>query len=174
MTTRRRSRPRRGTSPRTKTTWDQAALGFQLGTAGVVVSANLTPAPLSFSEDFHGTATLMRLIMSVEATQETVVANVPQTFAMATYVGQLAAFIVPTVLAPLGNSQNDWHYWTHRSTFADNTDGSADRTTWEVDLRTKRRLRGGFGYFMVVEPAVANTALMDVIVGIRLLWAIQN
>jgi len=153
-------------------TWEQTALTFNLGTAGVVLFADLTPPPLDNSEDFHGTAVLQRSIITFQSTQQDSVSNASQSYAIGMYVSTRAAILTPTVLAPLSNAGQDWLYWTGRSTYreADHNKGES----WEIDLRSKRRLRGGYGLIMVIEPLAANTSIVTITVGARLLWAISN
>ena len=174
MPTSRRFRSlRRGSGTRQKTTWNQRALQFALGTVGGVVFADLTPKPLSITGEVeHGTAVLMRFIASFQMNQETLITNVPQSFAIGVYVSSIAAISATTILAPLSNEDQDWYYWTARSTFTEDVPQAGP--TWEIDIRSKRRLRSGYGLVMTVEPLAANTADLELTVGLRLLWAISN
>jgi len=172
MPTSRRSLRRRGASRR-PVTWNQKALQFSLGLAGTTVFADLTPQPLAISGEIeHGTAVLQRMLLTFDAYQEGTVINVPQRFAVGMYVSTNAAISATTVLNPLGNVDQDWVYWTARSLFLETSANPGIH--WEVDLRGKRKLRGGFGFVIVVQPDASNTSELELTVGMRLLWAISN
>jgi len=177
MTTRRNFRSRRrGSGTRPKLTWENFALTFTLGTAGVLVFVDLTPVPLrlSVSEDRHGTAVLQRTIMSFSAVQISNVVTVSQQYAIGMYVQTLQAIANLEILEPLGNLGQDWAYWTARSTLRETDADPGGSREWDVDLRMKRRLRSGYGLVLVMEPLVANTGIIVVTASVRLLWAISN
>ena len=156
-------------------TWNQKALQFSLGVAGSTVFADITPQPLAISGEIeHGTATLQRMLITFNANQEAVVLNVPQRFAVGVYVSTNAAISASTVLNPLGNVDQDWVYWTARSTFMEVASSTNAGISWDVDLRGKRKLRGGYGLVIVAQPDVSNTVDLELTVGMRLLWAISN
>ena len=174
MTTRRRYQPRRRSSGgRRKVTWTNTALTLIFGTSGGLVFAELTPPPLDFAEDFHGTAVLQRSIISFSAVQITPVGNNTQQYALAMYVGLRTNILALNILAPLANLGQDWYYWTARSTFEETVTARA-RDDWEIDLRSKRSLRAGYGLVMVGEPLLANVSDIHITAGIRQLWAIVN
>ena len=147
-----------------------------MGTTGVVIFKTLTPVPMMNDVGpVHGTATLKRLIMSFHAYQESFVNNVPQLFAVASYVTGFQAVADLAIALPLSAAavERDWHYWTFQSTYKDNVDEQG-HTSWEVDIRTQRRLRAGGEYVLVVEPVSSNGSDIELVVGVRALWAISN
>ena len=113
------------------------------------------------------------MLMTFTANQTVLAANTPQEFAVATYVSTQQAIDSLEILAPLANLDQDWHYWTARSTFREDTEPS-DKTQWEVDIRSMRKLRHGYGFVLVAEPVLANTASIEMTVGARLLWSVSN
>ena len=173
MTTRRRSPGRRRGSARPRTTWEQHALVFTLPPTGVLQFTDLTPTPLKSGDPRHGTAVLVRAIMSFKAVQQTA-STLPQEFAFAAYVQTQAATTALQIMAPIAavNDLQDWYYWTARSTFREGDVNTLE--SWEVDLRTKRRLRHGYGLVLVGEASASNLESISVTIGLRLLWVINN
>ena len=105
MTTRRRSPRRRfGSGKRTPTTWQNSALTMTLGTAGVLTFLELTPPPLVFAEDPHGTAVLLRTILTAASRQVDAIATVTQQYAIAMYVGLRQNILTLDIIAPLTSS----------------------------------------------------------------------
>lgn len=172
MTTRRRSPRRRGGSVRQRVTWQNDPLSFTLGSTGTPVFFDLTPEPLKGGDPRHGTAVCMRLIMSAELNSISAVTDVPQAMGLGIYVLTQEAIQQTSVLGPLDANSDiqDWYYWTARSTFRESST-IADHTTWEVDLKSKRRLRGGYGMVIVAAADTSNTVSLLLNVGIRTLWA---
>ena len=164
MTTRRRSPRGRGRSARKPLSWTNNAFTFNLGIAGVLVFAELTPTTI------QTTGTVLRTIMTVTAMQIAAVANVPQEYALAMYVQTQQAIDNLEILAPLSTlGQNqDWYYWTGRATFLEAAGGPNDQ--FAVDIKSSRKLRQNFGLVLVAEPVGANTSAVDLVVGIRQLW----
>ncbi len=176
MPTSRRFRSRRGGSARIKTTWNNSALTFTLGTAGVVTFANLTPRPLSIGDESHGTAVCKRAIMNFKAVQLESASNVPQNFGIGLYVSTRQAISQLEILLPLGagNTNQDWYYWTGRSTYGETNEVGQSSPDWDVDIRTSRRLREGYGLVLAIEPASANTSGIIITASVRLLWSVSN
>jgi len=172
MPTSRHFRSRR-TGLRPKTTWSQSAFEVTLGTVGALIFSDLTPVPLSIGDEKHGTATLLRSLMSFNVRQSALVSNTSQNFAVGMYVADLQAIAASQIVAPLGsgNQNQDWAYWTARSTFRED---DVVGINWDVDLKSKRRLRAGYGLVMVFEPRVANTVSLFISIGMRQLWTITN
>ncbi len=170
----RRNFRRRQTGTRAKTTWAQHALTFTLLPTGTTVFADLTPPPLLISgEEFgHGSATLKRAIMSFTLAQLTQEANVMQTMGLAMYVSTSRAVADSAIRDALFESEADWYYWTARGQLRE-TDFPLQES-WDVDLKTQRRLREGYKLVMTAQAAVANTQTMVLTVGARLLWTITG
>ena len=168
MPSNRRFRSRCGGSARVKTTWNNLAFTFGLSTLGVVVFAEITPVNL------NNTGTLLRSIISFSADQLDPVLTVPQEYAIGIAVQTRQAIDNLEILEPLANMDQDWYYWTGRTLFREGAAESVTGDRWEVDLRSKRRLRGGYGLVITMEPAIANLVDIDVTVGLRQLWAIDS
>ena len=169
----RRFRSRRGSSGRQRTTWNNFGLTFALGQAGVTGFFDLTPRPLNNDDEPHGTAVIKRLLLTVNAIQAQDVQDVTQNFAIGFYVANGDAVDNNQVTSPLLNTQRDWHYWTARATFRE-VNGGIQNLMWDADIRSSRRLRGDQRYIIVVQPDTANTSNLEVVTGIRALWAISN
>jgi len=174
MTMRRRSPRRRSGSGRQRVTWQNDALRFTLGSTGTPVFFDITPEPMKGGDPRHGTATCKRIILSANLNQIALVDNVPQSMALGIYVLTQEAITATTILGPLdvGQDIQDWYYWTARTTFRDagTGDGNA-QVNWEVDIKTQRRLRGGYGMVVVAAADTDNTVSMLLTLGIRSLWA---
>ena len=131
MTSRRFSRRRRGGSARVRTTWINQAFTFNLGTAGVIVFAEITPVSLD------NTGVLVRSVISFSADQLDPVLTVPQQYAVGIYVQTRQAIDNLEILAPLANTDQDWYYWIGRTLFREGVADSVTGDRWEVDLRSK-------------------------------------
>jgi len=175
MASSRRFPRRRGGSGRQRTTWNNHALTFSLGTAGVLVFSDLTPVPLNVGDEKHGTAVCKRLIMHFSARQADPVGNTPQNFGVGIGIISQQALAQLEILAPLStiNDNQDWYYWTGRSTFRDTNDNLAPNY-WDADIRSQRRLRAGYSLVMSIEPESVNTTNLTITASVRALWAISN
>jgi len=78
----------------------------------------------------------------------------------------LAAGAVPD---PASDFHQDWLYWTRRA-FKLPTLGGPSITTWDIDIRSARRLRGGYALVMVTETLAQNTT-SQLQVAMRTLWS---
>jgi len=75
-------------------------------------------------------------------------------------------------LDPNADPLQDWYYWTSRAGDIRNTTQQSTKS-WSADIRTSRRLRGGYDLIMVAGGnAAINTIAMDLNIGMRLLWRI--
>jgi len=174
MPTFRRSRGGRRGSTRVRTTWSNLAFSMNLPSTGALIAADLTPEPLSASEGRHGTAVCRRVIATFTAAPQDPVNNVPQRFGVGIQVLSQDAIANLQFLGPLdsGSDSQDWYYWTARGILHET--GLGGNLDWEIDLKTSRRLRAGYGLIMVGQANAANTEAMRMTVGLRLLWAISN
>ena len=79
------------------------------------------------------------------------------------------ARLAGVVPLPLSSFNQDWLYWTLRK-FKQQTTSGVQMLLWEADIRSRRRLRGGYDLVMVAESPV-NTDVTILTVGMRLLWS---
>ena len=77
----------------------------------------------------------------------------------------LAATAVPD---PASDFNQDWYYWTGRSIKVRAPEGP-QVVTWDADIRSMRRLRGGYRLVMVSETG-ANEDSLEIHTTMRLLW----
>ncbi len=175
MTMRRRGRSSFGrrTGPKRKTSWQQSIFFVELPATGAIVAADLTPEPIRTGGDSHrgGTATLMRGIIhfdlgSVSPNTTLEVASV------GIYVASHEAILQTAFSDPNSDPQQDWYYWTSRALGMLSASDDTQGISWDVDLKTKRRLRAGYDLLMVLAAASSNTIALKALVTLRLLWAI--
>ena len=67
--------------------------------------------------------------------------------------------------------EQDWYYWAARALRLDSAANGQVGISWDVDLRSKRRLRSGYDLLLVMAGASTNVQPMLVTVTMRLLWA---
>ena len=172
MTTRRRAVRFLGRSraPRRKVSWENLAFDFAHTAAADISLAVLTPEPMQTTHVGVGTATLQRMIANFEYTfsgGNTSTSN--QKIFVGVGVVTRDARLAGIVPSPLNSFNQDWYYGTGR-VFKKEVMGAPENFTWEVDIRTRRRLRGGYDLVLVVENPI-NTDVTILTTAMRLLWS---
>ena len=118
-----------------------------------------------------GTATLQRLIgnfeyqlsgVSVSTSEQEIFVGI----GVVTRSARLAG-IVPT---PASNFNQDWLYWTRRILKLQNVAGGPQFFSWDFEIRSRRRLRGGYDLILVVEN-IAQEVTTILTSSMRLLWS---
>ena len=176
MVTRRTSRRGRAPSrrgPRRQTTWENLCIEFAHGTAGSEVIADLTPEPMG--SDLIGTATLIRSLMEFSFMMDTASTGATvQQIAFGITVMTNDAFAAGAVPDPLtGDFQQSWYYWTCKQIIG--SAGAGPRlVSWNVDIRSARRLRGGFKLVAISESPAANDLDTTLFLSMRNLWQITS
>ena len=79
----------------------------------------------------------------------------------------LAAFALPD---PGSDFNQDWYYWAARNTRATENDSLV---SWDADIRSARRLRGGYRLVMIVEAPASNVNDIAISPSMRNLWVQQ-
>jgi len=171
MTTSRRFRrsPRRS-GTRRRTNWQQVIFDdVTLLSTGAIVGFDLTPEPIK-SEPAHrqGTATLVRMIADFALSAQTV-ADTPQIANFGIAVVDHEAQVGPSFMDPASDAGQDWYYWTNKAVRQSSSDSQA-LWHWSIDIRSKRRLRGGYDLLMVAAAHSTNTVNLQVNIGFRNLW----
>ena len=173
MTMRRRGGRRSSQrGPRRQTTWENLHFEHPHGTAGELVLTDLTPEPMAAS--LVGTATLIRCILSFAFGPDgSGTGTIWQRLAAGIFVCTADAFTAGAVPDPVSDFNQDWYYWTERTLFRPSTQTDAiDR--WSVDIRSARRLRGGYKLVLASESPGANTFDTALWVTMRNLWQITS
>jgi len=160
----RRQFTRRGSAGRTS--WDQSLLTVAMvaGAAQAVVDLS----SLSISNLTSPTGTILRLIGGLLFKSQ----DTPTQVAIAAGISVVTidAFTAGATPDPLGDPGQDWYWW--RGATLDLPASPAalgPLPSWDVDLRTSRRLREGFRLALVIDKN-ASTIAIDVSVAFRGLW----
>ncbi len=172
MPTYRGSRTRRTRAPRQKTTWENLAFDLPFTSAASQTVANLTPEPMQTVHGGVGLATVKRIILNgiLAVNNNTTHATNLQHIFIGICVVTLDAFTAGAVPDPSSDFNQDWLYWTSRSIMRPATQNSA-YVTWEADIRSARKLRGGYVLALVVDNGDGNDVSFDVGLSMRLLWS---
>jgi len=168
----RRSRaPARG-GPKRATTWENLCIEFPHGTAGEEVIFDLTPEPMATA--LVGTATLIRSIMDLWFYTDGVGNTTTiQQVALGITVMTNDAFAAAAVPDPLtGDFQQAWYYWSCMQ-LVHNASG-VPPSTRTVDIRTARKLRGGFKLVAITESLSTNDIDTALFLNMRNLWQITS
>jgi len=78
------------------------------------------------------------------------------------------AFAAGALPDPESDFHQDWLYWTRRMVDVPST-GCPQWLEWEADIRSGRRLRGGYALAMITENP-ANGSATQLEANMRLLW----
>jgi len=177
MTTRNRRRPsfRRGTGRRSRTSWEQLIFQHPHGLAAETVISDLTPQPMA--ADLLGTATIKRAIMSFNLFRDgDQVSTLVQQIAYSITLVTNDAFAAMAVPDPLFDFAQSWYYWNSQ-THLFQAGGILGRQEAaapivHVDIRSQRRLRGGFKLVFISQTPVTQ---VDFTLGVsmRLLWTVD-
>ena len=91
--------------------------------------------------------------------------------AIGVYVASHEEIVQLAVNDPNSDPLQDWYYWTNQIANLQAVTTQQTRQ-WDIDIRSQRRLRGGYDLVMVMAGNPANTVAVDLNMGIRALWAI--
>ncbi len=171
MTLRRRPTGRRPRAARRKTSWENLAFNIISVAATQTLSVqNLTPEPMQTTHVGVGTATLRRMLLHVDysfqlgATDDTM-----QFFSIGIAVVSRDAIVAGAVPDPESDFNQDWYYWTRRGVKVQSITAPG-MFMFDVDIRSARRLRGGYALYMGVEFPVGNADPLRVHLSMRNLW----
>ena len=116
-----------------------------------------------------GTATIHRMIANFRHTLDgSSVDGAVAHVAVGVAVVSLDALTAGAVPDPLSDFNQDWYYWTGRF-LKHQASSDANVSAWDVDIRSRRRLRGGYALMMAVETPVFAVD-QEMHVGMRNLW----
>jgi len=172
MTTRRTFRRSRGrTQSRRKVSWENLAFDLTLLASGAIVVADLTPEPIQTITGDVGTATLMRGLLHFDIASNSD-ASVQETAAFGFYILSHEGFDQTAFSDPNADFFQDWWYWTSRALRLQSLSDNQAGMSWDADIRSKRRLRGGYKFAMVAAGNALNNNTILAHVSMRLLWAL--
>ena len=157
-------------APRRKLSWENLAFEIPLTAAADSTIANLTPEPMQTVHLGVGSATIHRLIGNFAfMTQEGATDSTEYVVAIGIGVVTLEAFSAGAIPDPLSDFNYPWYYWTTR-TFKAQTIDSPQTQQWDIDIRSRRRLRDGHVLMIHWETPV-NDDPTRVHSALRLLWS---
>lgn len=166
----RRSAPR---TTRQRLSWWQTVFQFQMTSAADQQVADLTPEPLLSTTTGQGNATIRRFITTFSWTYDgaSAVADVAHDISVGVAVVTQDALAAGAMPDPLTDPGQDWYYWTHRQMKIVSANNQPMHY-WEIDIRTARRLRGGYRLALIVQNPVQEEAT-NLNVATRALWVQQ-
>ena len=176
MTTSRRSRSGgfRRRAPRQPTTWFNKRINFvQTGAAQSTLTDISHPTISAFS---NSGGICKRLIGAI--TWENASANDDHfDLGVAIAVVTEDALTGSEVPTPLDFSDQDqgFYFWATRSIHLETSsvDAAGSQLTIPIDIRTSRRLRGGYRLVLVAEKGVTVEVSLNVSISLRSLWTVQ-
>ncbi len=174
MTTRRRAPQRRGFTPRqrTKVSWENLFFAIAHPVAATLSLSDLTPEPMQTVHVGVGTATLRRMIgHATWAVEDPTLTEGIDDIAVGIGVVSQDGFAAGAVPDPLTDFNQDWLYWTIRTCNVPTTDGGGLlQVDWDWDIRSMRRLRGGYALAMMTESGGDNN-IHTLNITLRMLWS---
>ena len=154
---RRRSR-RSSRGSRRRTTWDQSRFTHIMTAAASQSTTDISPPNLDVGAT--QTATILRLIGQIQLISPLTAGAADVAVGVCVVSADAAQGAVPD---PLTDQSQDWYYW--RSGLVPLTTGlvaggGSTNPVWEFDIRTSRRLRGGYRLVAISEndedPEIAH------------------
>ena len=165
-----RSLPSR--APKRKVSWENLAFNLQLTVALNIAVADLTSEPIQTITGDVGTVTLRRTILNFKPVCLTTAAvGVAQIVSVAILVMTVDAFEQNGFADPEGTAFQDYLYWTRRTGYAIGSGEVARFEDWNADIRSMRKLRGGYKLVLLASHPSANTESIDLRVSARFLWS---
>jgi len=171
MPGRQRIRRGRSRSPTSAVSWRQFAVTLALAAGANQVVSDLTPPPMR--ADLTGTATIVRSLMSFNHMLGSVNA-VPSRVGVGITIMTNDAFFALAPPDPAGDESQGWYYWTEREQLHELVGDNGSNLAWEADVRSSRRLRGGFKLVLVVETiAGAHIDASELHISMRNVWKVD-
>ena len=95
----------------------------------------------------------------------------PDVFHLGIGVGvvSLDALVAGAVPDPLSDFNQDWYYWTSRFLKHVTANQGPPAQQWEIDIRSRRRLRGGYALMLAAETPIGGVD-QELHIGMRNLW----
>ena len=168
MTTksRRSSRPTR--RRREKTTWENVNFEALFSAVASSIVVDLTPQFLA-SNGYQQPCKIVRSIIDID--YNTLNSNLnPQTMAMGIWVVEHEALTGDGTASPLTDFQQDFYYWT--TLYINDASVVRESATIHVDIRSSRRIRGGYGLLLKGENPLQEEATV-LQVSMRNLWVLS-
>ncbi len=172
MARRRRSRGSSNGNRGAPTVWESSIFEVDHAIGGGQSVSDLTPLPMRTNQS--GTAICQRLLIKGQYQVDGAGASVNAQF---TTVGICVvtndAFFAAAVPDPLGDTTQGWYYWDNFTLNPQNINAAGTMDSHVLtDIKTKRRLRGGYKLVLVTEAPAGNDLATKIILSIRALWKI--
>ena len=168
MTTRQRSRSRRSSrGARVPTRWENLAFLHSHTAAASAVFSDITVEPVLVNS--VGTATILRSIIHVDIVPTGGAPGDVGTVAYGIAVVTKDAVVGAVLPDPLGDFEQGWYWWAHRFFLMDPT--ALTTNSFDVDIRTMRKLRGGYR-LVLISDTPANPQALTTTITMRNLWRV--
>ena len=167
MTTKRRSQPR-FTRRAAKRPVQWANLVFQHIHPAAATEIFSDFSPNAIRNGTAETATLRRLILHFDYNVQAAL-NVAQIAIGITIVTEDALDPIAQIPDPLFDAEQSWYYWANREYSA--PAGAGTMSQWDADIRSMRKLRGGFRIIAISETP-PTTFPTNVTISMRALWSV--
>ena len=169
MTTRsRRSSRRTSGRRREKTTWENINFEMSFTAAASSSVADLTPVFIQ-TNNFQTPSKIVRMIANFHLAVAGSAAATQQ-LSIGIWVVQHEGLTGDGAADVINDFQQDFFYWTTRHITPLTV--ATGVTDWSIDLRTSRRLRGGYGLLFKAQNAVQAEPL-ELGVSMRNLWVLS-
>jgi len=173
MTTlRRRSfRGIRARGPRRRTTWVQRLSQFVMTGAASSQFIDISHPTIVAQENSGGVC--LRMIGDLRFENADAAAD-HIVLGIGIAVVTLDAFTSGALPDPLGDLNHDWYFWRASAWHLPGVDPGQDAfTTMPIDIRSSRRLRGGYRLIVIVEKEVTTEVSWNMVFSLRSVWALQ-
>ena len=167
MSTRQRSRSR-FTQRAAKRPVQWANLLFQHIHPAAATEVFSDMSPNAIRNGTQETATLRRLILHFDYNVQ-VALNVAQIAVGIAVVTADALDPIAQIPDPLFDAEQGWLYWTNREWSG--PAGSGTRQSWDADIRSMRKLRGGYRLVLITESP-ATSFPSNISISLRALWSV--
>ncbi len=152
---------------RTPTRWENLIFEFVQTAAASQNILDLTPEPMA--TDLQGTATIKRMIGKLQVVSLSDAGSAQETLIGIAVITN-DAFAAGAVPDPLTDAQQSWYYWNHIIVVP--VGGAPHVTVVDFDMRTMRKLRGGYKLVAVVQNGT-NVIALTVFATFRNLWVVD-
>ncbi len=159
---------RRGSFAR-PTNWENLIVDFSHPSAASTVFLDMTPSPIRSLSS--GVATIVRMIGHMEWFSANSTGPPPVAMHITCGVAVVTADAIAGAVLPdpLDEAEHGWLYWTNRTLLLGQDGQGKAITSWDFDIRTSRKLRGGYGLVFITETVAEEFASVARL-SIRNLW----
>ena len=151
------------------TKWEQLAFEHGHIAGASIVFSDITVEPMQAND--IGTATIKRLILNGSFTSLAAGTNSDVQIFLGVAVVTKDAVEAGVLPDPVTDFSHGWYYWTGRNLNMD-TD-SPKQQNFDVDIRTMRRLRGGYR-LVIISQTLGQEVATQLHLFMRTLWTTQT